>query len=164
MFVHTSALEEISGGIVGQRVMSKIIEDKSRAEGAYRANSAKREADYLEEQARERASEAAAAAVKASEEANRRARATQAAVDAASDAAMRATWLRPPGLARDLARDLGTENPFKAFTESTPEEQKIESVAKAEPFVGSMERSESSDKDATRRPRARAKARTRTRI
>ena len=42
VFVHTSALEGISDGIAGQRVMMKIIQDKSRSEGAYRDTTAKR--------------------------------------------------------------------------------------------------------------------------
>ena len=64
--LHTSALHGHTDGIVGQRVVVKIIEDRSRVGGAFRASAAKREADFLEEQPRDKAMKAAAAAVRAS--------------------------------------------------------------------------------------------------
>ena len=72
---------------------------------------------------------------------------TQAAVDAASSAAIRATWFRPPGLARFPEELTGATSVVEATTSAS--EQKIESAAKAEPVVGSMGRSEPSGNDAT---------------
>ena len=61
-------------------------------------------------------------------------------MDAASSAAMRVAWLRPPGLARFPEELTGATSIVEVITSAS--EQKIENVAKAEPVVGSMGRSE----------------------
>ena len=139
VFLHTSALHGHTDGIVGQRVVVKIIEDRSRVGGAFRATAAKREADFLEEQTRDKAMKAAAAAVRASEEAKKRAMATQAALQAAESATMRATWSRPPGLARCPEQLVGETSAVTVMT--TEIEQKVEVAALAEPGVTFMGRS-----------------------
>ena len=158
VFVHTTVLSGTTDNLIGQSVYLRIVEDKLRGTGSFKAVVARRDADHWHELAQEKAARATASAVRAAGEAQKRAEVSQAVIEAVELAGMRASRSKPPGLAR-FPGELMDETSVVEVIESTSE-QKVDTVTKAEPVVESMGRSEPSDNDAT--SKARAKPRTRT--
>jgi len=99
VFVHATALRSAEDGIIGRRMVLKVIKDKAYKSCPYRAVQAHTECDWIELQLKERAEHAAAEAVKAAEMAKRKAETSMRALEHALQAEVMAKVARPPGLA-----------------------------------------------------------------
>jgi cold shock CspA family protein len=98
VFVHITALRSSEEGIVGKRVVAKVIQDKARGEKSYRAVEAHTEFDYIEIRTKAAAEDAADEAVKAAEKAKRKAEESRRALEDMMQAELIAKVNRPPGL------------------------------------------------------------------
>jgi len=98
IFIHASALHGSCAGIVGKKVIMKVIRDIKRDETSYKAVDAWHESTKLEQELRQRAEDAAAAALTRAKESVKAAEMAQRANEHANVASTLERVIHPPGL------------------------------------------------------------------
>ena len=93
VFVHVSVLLGAVDGIIGAKVMLKIVKDEARTGDTYKATNARREADHTAIIRRAKAVKVTAISVRALEEARRRALVAQSATETLEATHDRTQWL-----------------------------------------------------------------------